>query len=244
MTVVLPLGNLERPLRFPWVTLSLIVANVLVWVAYELRVGVDEAAGELGFRPCELNGSCAQAGQPWALDTLTAMFAHGAWSHLVGNLVFLAALGPLVEGLVGHVRYAVLYLLSGVAADALQGGLTLAFAAHDADIPNIGASGAISGVVAAFVVARPFDRVVTWVMPCLFVRIPAIALLGVWFLIQSLEGIYTLSNPDSVVGIAFFAHVGGFAAGAILATVFLPDAWTRHVLSGRTTSRGTPRLDS
>lgn len=229
---MLPLGNLERPLRFPWVTLGLIVANVLVWVAYEVNVGVDVAAEELGFRPCEVNGSCSQVGQPWALDSLTAMFAHGGWSHLVGNLVFLAALGPLVEGLVGHVRYLLLYLLSGFAADALQGSLTLAFATHEAEIPNIGASGAISGVVAAFVVARPFDRVVAWVPPCLFVRVPAIALLGVWFVIQTLEGIYTLSHPESVVGIAFFAHVGGFAAGAILATAFLPDAWTRHLVPG------------
>ncbi|MDH4178758.1 MAG: rhomboid family intramembrane serine protease [Thermoleophilia bacterium] len=236
---MLPLGNLERPPRFPWVTLALIGANLLVWLAYELQVGLEEAVETLGFRPCEMNGSCAAEGQPWVVDGLTAMFAHGGWSHVVGNLVFLAALGPVVEGLAGHVRFALLYVLSGMAADALQGGLTLAFAAGDADIPNIGASGAISGVIAAFVVARPFDRILAWVMPCFFVRIPAIAMLGVWFVIQALEGTYTLSHPESVVGIAFFAHVGGFAAGVVLATMFLRDAWTRHLRPG--SLRAVPR---
>ncbi len=230
---MLPLGNLERPARFPWVTIGLILASVLVWLAYEVRVGVDEAAGSLGFRPCEIDDSCLELGRPWLIDTLTAMFTHGGWSHLVGNLVFLAALGPLVEGLLGHVRYLVLYLVAGLGADLLQGGLTLAFTAGEAEIPNIGASGAISGVVAAFVVARPFARVLAWVVPCLFVRIPAIAMLGVWFLIQALEGVYTLSHPESVVGIAFFAHVGGFVVGAIVATLFLPNAWTRDLLGGR-----------
>jgi len=119
---MLPLGNLERPARFPWVTIGLILASVLVWLAYEVRVGVDEAAGSLGFRPCEIDDSCLELGRPWLIDTLTAMFTHGGWSHLVGNLVFLAALGPLVEGLLGHVRYLVLYLVAASAPTFCRAG--------------------------------------------------------------------------------------------------------------------------
>lgn len=229
---MLPLGDLRRPVRFPWVTLGLAAANLAVWLAYEVPVGVDEAADTLGFRPCEVDGSCAATSLPWPVEGLTAMFTHGGWSHIVGNLVFLLAFGPLVEGLLGRWRFLLLYLVSGVAADVLQGGLTLAFTPDAGDIPNIGASGAISGVIGAYLVVRPFERVLTWVLPAFFLRIPALGLLGVWFLLQALEGTYTLSVPGSSVGIAFFAHVGGFVAGVVLATAFLPGAWTRRALGG------------
>ena len=229
---MLPLGDLTRPRRFPWVTLGLIVANVIVWLAYELPIGVDEAADTLGFKPCGVNGSCPDTGLPWPVESLTSVFTHGSWSHLVGNMVFLAVFGPVVEDLFGPVRYLAMYVVAGFAADALQGGLTLAFAPHEGTIANIGASGAISGVIAAYIVARPFQRVLTWLMPAFFLRIPALGLLGVWFLLQALEGSYALSHPGGVVGIAFFAHVGGFLAGVVAATIVLPDAWTRDVVPG------------
>ncbi len=229
---MLPLGDLTRPRRFPWVTLGLIVANVTVWLAYELPTGVDAAADALGFKPCGVNGSCRDTGLPWPVESLTSFFIHGSWSHLVGNMVFLAVFGPVVEDLFGPVRYLAMYVVAGFAADALQGGLTLAFAPHEGTIANIGASGAISGVIAAYVVARPFQRVLTWLMPAFFLRIPALGLLGVWLLLQALEGSYALSHPGGAVGIAFFAHVGGFIAGAVAATIVLPDAWTRDLVPG------------
>ena len=191
---MLPLGDLTRPRRFPWVTLGLIVANVTVWLAYELPTGVDAAADALGFKPCGVNGSCRDTGLPWPVESLTSFFIHGSWSHLVGNMVFLAVFGPVVEDLFGLVRYLAMYVVAGFAADALQGGLTLAFAPHEGTIANIGASGAISGVIAAYVVARPFQRVLTWLMPAFFLRIPALGLLGVWLLLQALEGSYALSH--------------------------------------------------
>ncbi len=226
---MLPLGDLTRSRRPPFVTIGLVVANVLVWLAYQVPQGINGSVGTLGFRPCGVNGSCPDQGLPWPVEVLTSMFAHGGWSHLVGNMVFLLAFGPLVEELFGPVRYLGTYLACGLAAAALQGGLTLAFVPHDGNIPNIGASGAISGVLAVYIVARPFERIVIWVLPVIFLRIPALGLLGVWFLLQALEGAYSLSNPSAVVGIAFFAHVGGFLAGLAAATAVLPDAWTRRL---------------
>lgn len=226
---MLPLGDFTRPRRLPVVTLGLVAANVVVWLAYQLPHGINSSVDTLGFRPCGVDGSCSDKGLPWPAEVLTSMFSHGSWSHLVGNMVFLLAFGPLVEGLLGPMRYLATYLLAGLAADALQGGLTLAFVPHDGNVPNIGASGAIAGVLAAYIVARPFQRIYAWVLPAIFLRIPALGLVGVWFLLQALEGAYSLDNPSVIVGVAFFAHVGGFVAGLVAATIVLDDAWTRKL---------------
>jgi membrane associated rhomboid family serine protease len=129
-------------------------------------------------------------------------------------------------------RYLLLYALAAIGSIALEGGLTLGFAPDEASIPGIGASGAISGVLGAYLVLFPFQRVLTWLIPVFFFRIPALGLLGVWFIFQALEGSYSLSHPDVFVGIAFFAHVGGFLAGAVLASLFKPRAWPRMLLPG------------
>lgn len=217
---MLPLTDMVRPRRLPVVTIGLIVANFAVWLAYELPHGVDSAVDTLGARACSLNGSCPDShGVGWPYALFTSMFGHASWAHIVGNMVFLAVFGPRVEdGLgrlrFGRLRFLLVYLLAGVGADALFDGTTLAFAsAHDATVPGIGASGAISGVLAAYVVAHPFDRVLVWTLPALFLRIPALGLLGVWFILQALEGAYALSNPGVTVGTAFMAHVGGFLVG-------------------------------
>lgn len=237
---MLPLGDFTTWRKLPLVTLALIAANVVVWLAYQLPKGIEESVETLGFRPCGVDGSCPDTGLAWPLEALASMFTHGSWSHLVGNMVFLLAFGPLVESLFGPVRYVLMYLLAGITADVLQGGLTLAFTPDEASIPHIGASGAISGVIGAYLVARPFERVLTWLMPVFFLRIPALGLLGVWFLLQALEGAYSLSNPEGLVGIAFFAHVGGFVAGVVAATLVLSDAWTRRILSGPGRAPPTP----
>lgn len=225
--MALPIGDLSRSDRFPFATVGLVLANVAVWAGYQLPTGVDRSVGTIGLHPCTANGSCSDIGVPWPLDAMTAAFGHASWAHLVGNMVFLLVFGRVVEGRLGIPRYLSLYLLSAVAASALQIVVTLTFVPGDDHFPNIGASGAISGVIAAYVVALPFERILVWVMPMLFVRIPAIALLGVWFVLQALEGSLAVSNPDVQVGVAFFAHVGGFMAGLALATLWLPDAWTR-----------------
>jgi membrane associated rhomboid family serine protease len=204
-----------RPRRLPVVTIGLIAANFAVWLAYEVPNGADSAVDTIGSRPCSLNGSCPENhGIPWPYALITSMFGHASWAHIVGNMIFLAVFGPRVEDRLGRLRFLLVYLLAGVGAGALFDGTTLAFAsAQDASVPGIGASGAISGVLAAYVVAHPFDRVLVWTLPALFLRIPALGLLGIWFILQALEGAYALSNPGVTVGTAFMAHVGGFLVG-------------------------------
>ncbi|HSC93307.1 MAG TPA: rhomboid family intramembrane serine protease [Gaiellaceae bacterium] len=231
MRATLPLTDLVRLRRFPLVTVALVAANVLVWLGYQVPRGLDTSVTQLGFRPCEATGACADTALPWAAQAATSMFAHGGWSHLAGNLVFLGAFAPRLEDRLGRLDLLGLYLAAGLAATGLDAVITLALAPADiGEIPSIGASGAISGVVGAYVILYPFERVLTWVVPALFLRIPALGLLGAWFALQLLEGAYTLGHPDAFVGIAFFAHVGGFATGA-LAT---------FALAGKALHRGPP----
>jgi membrane associated rhomboid family serine protease len=213
---MLPLTDMTRPRRLPIVTIGLIVANVTVWLAYEVPHGVDSAVDTIGARACSLNGSCPDArGIAWPAALFTSMFGHASWAHIVGNMIFLAVFGPRVEDGLGRVRFLLVYLAAGIGADALFDATTLWFAStDDASAPLIGASGAISGVLGAYVVAHPFDRVLVWTLPALFLRMPALGLLGVWFILQASEGAYALSNPGITVGTAFMAHVGGFLVGA------------------------------
>jgi membrane associated rhomboid family serine protease len=214
---MLPLTDMVRPKRFPVITAALIAANFAVWLAYEVPHGVNSAVATLGSRACALNSSCPHTQSiPAPLTLFTSMFGHASWAHIVGNMVFLAAFGPRVEDRLGHVRFLLVYLIAGLGADALFDGTTLAFASSaDATVPGIGASGAISGVLAAYVVAHPFDRILVWTLPALFLRIPALGLIGVWFILQALQGAYALDNPGVTVSTAFMAHVGGFLVGTI-----------------------------
>lgn len=211
---MLPLTDTIRPRRFPVVTVSLIAANVAVWLAYQVPVGIETSVEAAGAYACALDASC-DLGLPWPVAALTATFTHGGWSHLIGNMIFLGVFGPRVEDDMSRLGYLALYLVAGYGAALLFDAATLAFLpADEATIPSIGASGAISGVVGAYVVRHPFDRIVVWAAPILFLRIPALAALGVWFVLQALAGTYTLGHPEGFVGIAFLAHVGGFLVGA------------------------------
>jgi len=226
---VLPLTDTVRPRRVPLITAGLVVANVAVWLSYQLPTGLDESVDRIGFRACALAADCTGDTLPWAYTATTAMFAHGGWAHLVGNMAFLVALGMRVEDRLGRLRYLLLYLASGYAATALSAGVDLAFRGDaETNIPNIGASGAISGVMGAYLVLFPFARIVALLLPMFLVRVPALALLAVWFTLQALEGTYGLTHPEEdTAGIAFFAHVGGFLAGAVLATALASESWPR-----------------
>jgi membrane associated rhomboid family serine protease len=228
---MLPLTDAVKPARFPWVTALLVAANVAVWLAYQLPAGLEESVDEIGFRACSVAGDCAEPTRSWPLTATVSMFAHGGWAHLVGNMVFLVAFGVRVEDRLRPARYLPLYVVSGYAATALQGGVELAFMTEeDTNIPGIGASGAISGVLGAYVVLFPFARIVSVLLPVFFLRVPALALLPVWFALQALAGTYGLLHPEQeFIGIAFFAHVGGFVAGAILATLMAPESWPREL---------------
>ena len=144
---------------------------------------------------------------------LTSMFLHGGWGHLFGNMVFLLVFGDNIEDAMGHVSYLLFYLLCGIAA-----ALTQILLNPDSAIPIIGASGAISGVMGAYIVLFPHGKIRTLVF-YMVMLVPAWIMIGVWFALQLFSGFSTLGGPD-VGGVAFWAHVGGFVAGMLLAFLF------------------------
>ncbi len=159
---------------------------------------------------CVLGGS-----QTW-FTPFTSMFLHGGWFHLIGNMWFLWVFGNNVEDSMGHIRFVVFYLLCGLAAAALQVATSPSSA-----IPMLGASGAIGGVMGAYIVLYPKVRVHMLIFLGFFVTtiaVPAYLMLGYWFLIQLLGGIPSLAREGG--GVAFWAHVGGFVAGAAIIKLF------------------------
>jgi membrane associated rhomboid family serine protease len=201
----------------PFVVVALIAANVGVFaheIALALGGGTD--AGELadfverwGFVPREFLRELADPGAASArvwCTPLTAMFVHGGLAHLLGNLLYLWIFGIRVEDLLGHRRFAVFYLACGLAAAAIQ-----MASAPDSYAPTVGASGAISGVLGAYAVAYPRGRLRMLWPP---VRVPAAAFLLLWIALQVASGLDAWGEPGA--GIAWWAHVGGFAAGMAL----------------------------
>jgi membrane associated rhomboid family serine protease len=200
----------------------LIAINVAVWILYELP-NLDHAVMELAFHPCEVNDSCQLTGEDWPLTALTSMFMHGGWLHLIGNMLFLWIFGNNVEDALGHVRYLVFYLLGGFAATALQTVITLAFGTPiEAQIPNLGASGAISAVLGAYLVLLPRAKVTTLIFFFFIIiqEFPARFFLVFWFLLQLWAGGFSLVSPNQGGGVAFFAHIGGFLFGVAGVYVF------------------------
>jgi membrane associated rhomboid family serine protease len=211
---VLPLRDNVPTRSPPLVTYALILANVLVWVLYELP-DLQGSVNELAFHPCEVEGSCPTVGEDWPVTAVTSMFLHGSWAHLLGNMLFLWIFGNNVEDALGKVRFLALYLVGGLAATALQTYITLSYASElDATIPNVGASGAISAVLGAYLVLLPRAKVLTLIVFVLR-ELPAAFFLLVWFGFQLLDGSASLAHPEQGGGVAFFAHVGGFVFGAL-----------------------------
>jgi membrane associated rhomboid family serine protease len=158
---VIPIKDNVPTRSFPIVTFLLIVANTAVWLFYELP-NLPHAVMELAYQPCEVTDSCPVVGEDWYVTAFTSMFMHGDWLHIIGNMLFLWIFGNNVEDALGRVRFLVFYLLGGFAATALQTFITLAYGTQlDAQIPNLGASGAISAVLGAYLVLLPNARVVT-----------------------------------------------------------------------------------
>jgi membrane associated rhomboid family serine protease len=156
---------------------------------------------------------------PWYEGVFSSMFLHGGWLHVGGNMLFLWIFGNNVEDSLGHLRFFVWYLVAGIAATAAQTAVTLAFANDaGASIPNVGASGAIAGVLGAYFVLLPRASVLTLfiiVFIPLLREIPAVWFLGVWIVFQLYDGGFELLHPQSGGGTAFFAHIGGFVFGAL-----------------------------
>ncbi|HEV2952385.1 MAG TPA: rhomboid family intramembrane serine protease [Actinomycetota bacterium] len=208
---------------FPIVTVALIAINTAVWIFYELP-DLEYAVNQLAYHPCELENSCPTVGEDWHVTGLTSMFMHGDWLHLIGNMLFLWIFGNNVEDALGKVRFIVFYLLGGFAATALQTFITLSYGTQaDATIPNLGASGAVSAVLGAYLVLLPRAKVVTIIFVLIiFIReFPAWLFLGFWFLFQLFAGGMSLVQPEAGGGVAFFAHIGGFVFGMAAVWLFL-----------------------
>ena len=212
---MLPLSDGLPARRFPFVNWAIIVACFAVWLFYELP-RLNSAVLHASFYPCSVNGSC-HAPESWGVSWITAMFLHGSWGHILGNMLFLAVFGKNVEDAFGHLRYLALYFAGGFVAMMTQTLMTLAFgSAADGRIPNLGASGAIAAVLGAYFVLYPDSKVfgLVVVFP---VKVSAWFFLGFWFLYQLFEANFGLLGASANGGgTAFFAHVGGFVFGALV----------------------------
>jgi len=206
---VVPLSDASRrPTHFPVLTTSIIVVNVVVFLA-ELMRG-DAFVLKWSVVPADI-----VAGHHW-ITILTAMFLHGSWSHIIGNMVFLWAFGPEIEDAMNPLRFALFYIAGGLVAMLAQ-----VLASPHSTVPNLGASGAIAAVMGAFLVTFPRDQMRSLLVIFIFVRvtlIPAALLIVVWFLIQLLNA-GAVANVQTG-GVAYLAHVGGFIFGAVTARWF------------------------
>jgi len=205
-----PVGDDNSQRRtFPTVTITLIVLNVLVFLA-ELGGG-DQFITEWAFVPSRFSQD------PGAniATIFSAMFMHGGWLHLFGNMLFLWIFGDNVEDRFGHVKFLIFYLLAGIAATFAQ-----YWVSPESGIPNVGASGAIAGVLGAYILMFPQSRV-NVLLGRQIVAMPAFAVLGMWIVLQLVSGVGTIAATDeSAGGIAYMAHIGGFVSGLLMTFLF------------------------
>ena len=199
----------RRPAHRPVITVLIIAANAFVFF-------LELAGGDAFINRWSVIPANIVAGRDW-ITIFTAMFMHGGWMHIIGNMVFFWAFGPEIEDAMGPFRYLGFYLLSGVIASFAQ-----IAAASSSTVPNLGASGAIAGVMGAFLITYPRDQIKTLLLLGWFIDVtvlPAALLIGIWFLIQLFSGLGSLANVQSG-GVAYMAHVGGFVFGAVAARLF------------------------
>lgn len=229
---MIPLRDANPTQSTAVVTIALVVINVLVFLV-ELAL---QAQGQLnqfimtwGIIPAELTSNPLAE----APTLFSAMFLHGGWAHLLGNMLYLWIFGDNIEDRLGSGRFLVFYLLAGLVATGVQVAIN-----PGSQVPNIGASGAIAGVLGGYLILFPGARILT-----LFIRVttevPAVIVLGFWFVLQLFYGVASLSTMDlQVGGVAFFAHVGGFVAGMVLIKPFQLGRGPRDGDTSSTTSYG------
>jgi len=229
---MIPIKDTIHSRSFPLVNWLLIISNVLVFVLIELPLGnaqLDQLIATYGVTPNQcaapiLKGLSTAAipglgvlFNGCAIPLITSMFLHGGWLHIIGNMWVLFIFGDNVEDRMGSFPYLIFYLVCGVVS-----GLTQAFIAPGSQVPAIGASGAIAGVLAAYMILFPRARVVTFVplfiLPW-FINIPAVIFIIIWFLLQFFSGVAALGMATSG-GVAYWAHVGGFICGLVLVWLF------------------------
>jgi membrane associated rhomboid family serine protease len=221
---VIPLRHTLERHSVPLVNRGLVAANVIVFVA-QLFMGrmTERIIQTFGYIPARLIDPSAFHYAPWevGITLVTSLFLHGGFVHLFGNLIYLWVFGGAIEDAIGHVRFFFFYVACGAA-----GSLAHTFVFPTSNIPSIGASGSIAGLLGAFLVLRPHARIVTlfplvvyWAMA----EVPAIVFLPVWFGMQFFNGFLSLEaarRAQEVAGVAWWAHVGGFVFGAAVAIVF------------------------
>jgi len=212
---MIPLKDENPSRRFPVVTVTLIAINMVVFF-YEVSLGgrVEQLVYRMGVIPYNV----VNVGFPAYPTLFTSMFLHGGWEHVLGNMLYLWIFGDNVEDFLGKIRFIIFYLVCGLVASFAHI-LTQA----SSQIPTIGASGAISGVLGGYILLYPRARVITLIPLGYFirlVRLPAVAVLGMWILIQLLSGFASLPGAGTRGGVAFFAHIGGFVGGLVLVRLF------------------------
>jgi hypothetical protein len=220
---MIPIKDDQPRYSTPYVNTFLIAINILVYLFQSL---LDPRSGELFARqfgevPAHLaafmSGSPRYSLPEVVLPFFTSMFLHGSWMHVLGNMWFLFIFGDNIEDYLGHFKYLTFYLLAGLIAMGTQ----VAIYSHS-NVPTVGASGAIAGVLGAYFILYPRARVLTWFFVFVF-YIPAWVMLGYWFVLQFLAGAATLSVAQTgrdVGGVAVWAHVGGFVAGMVMIKIF------------------------
>lgn len=244
----------------PYATYAIIGLNIIVWLVVQglgSEPRLSASVCELGLIPGELlqtvqpgtrlqigpNAFCVIGESPAWHTVLTSMFMHGGWLHVIGNMWFMWIFGNNVEDSMGHVRFVIFYLACGLAAAAAQ-----VIADTSSPVPMVGASGAIGGVMGAYILLYPRVHVHMLVFLGLFVTtiaVPAFLMLGYWLLIQVVSGFASVGAEGG--GVAFWAHIGGFAAGALLVGLFkdqrLVDRHPYHGWNKRSRTRNWHRLD-
>ncbi|HEU5060431.1 MAG TPA: rhomboid family intramembrane serine protease [Kofleriaceae bacterium] len=238
--------------HFPVVTVALIALNVLAyfffqhgtlsfgdpsdqqylqnlfdyaWIPIEISEGV-QCVPDAAFQQVQCGPNVGADQPPVYLTLFTAMFMHGGLLHLGGNMLFLWIFGNNVEDSMGPIKFIVFYLLAGIAATALQTVINT-----DSAVPNIGASGAVAGVLGGYLLLFPRARVITVIFIIFFftiVELPALLILGFWFVQQVLFGYFGLSSGGEGGGVAYFAHIGGFVFGLLAIKVFASERRRRR----------------
>jgi membrane associated rhomboid family serine protease len=214
---MIPIKDVIPARRFPLVNWIIILANVAVFL-FEASIGSGELSrliGRYGMVPARM---LSNPGVSTGVSVFTSMFLHGGWFHLISNMWALYIFGDNVEDRLGPMRYLLFYLVCGVVA-----ALAYVYSQPLSNVPVVGASGAISGVLGAYLVLYPRARVISlvplWIVPW-FIEIPAVFYLGFWFFSQLFSGLLSLGMPISTYGgVAWWAHVGGFIAGLLLVKI-------------------------
>ncbi len=208
---MIPLGDeSRRPINFPIMTLAIIAVNVFVFIL-EL-IGGDKFINYWSLVPAHILTAHG------LVTVFTSMFMHAGWEHIIGNMLFFWVFGPEIEDVMGPLQFLIFYLLGGVAA-------TLAQVLIDptSTVPNLGASGAIAAVMGAFLITYPRDKIRTVVILGWFARVtflPAVLMVGLWFLTQLFSEVGALAQVQTGGGVAYMAHIGGFIFGMLTCRLF------------------------